>query len=417
MRRRQWEEKPPKVRSEEEVRVRGPWQLYVLSTLPLRSISRVWGRFNAIELPVFMRVPGYKLYSWIFGCRLDELKEPDLTKYRNLAEFFSRELRDDARVIDPIAALVSPADGTVLHFGEIEGQRVEQVKGLSYSLDTLLGLHEFSSRQQQIDFTHPPKYNDKEFADLNGIAYSLDQLLGDEPLQKASSHPEKTHDASLPPEQTKHNKEEMVRDIRQVGREVGLTPHGTQPVHPGNKLYFIVIYLAPGDYHRFHSPTNWVAESRRHFAGTSLPSTNANLFFAGELFSVSPYIAHRIPNLFTLNERVALLGRWRHGFFSMVPVGATNVGSINLHFDKDLRTNNLLRAKPDGSYEEATYANSSSLLRGHALRRGEQMGGFSLGSTIILVFEAPRKGGFLVGEGAKVRVGEAIFREDGDKVE
>ena len=35
-----------------------------------------------------------------------------------------------------------------------------------------------------------------------------------------------------------------------------------------------------------------------------------------------------------LNERVAMLGRWRHGFFGMVPVGATNVGSIKINFDQ-----------------------------------------------------------------------------------
>ena len=97
----------PQIKKQGEVKVHGPWQVYVLSTLPLRSISRLWGKFNAIELPVFMRVPGYKLYSWIFGCQLDELKEPDLTKYRNLAEFFSRELREGARVIDTTADLVS----------------------------------------------------------------------------------------------------------------------------------------------------------------------------------------------------------------------------------------------------------------------------------------------------------------------
>ena len=129
------------------------------------------------------------------------------------------------------------------------------------------------------------------------------------------------------------------------------------------------------------------------------------------MFSVSPYIANRVPNLFTLNERVALLGRWRYGFFSMIPVGATNVGSIRVNFDKDLRTNNLLREKPDGSYAEATYANSSALLRGHALHAGEEMGGFSLGSTVILVFEAPKgKGEFCVAEKSKVKVGQAIFR-------
>jgi phosphatidylserine decarboxylase len=126
---------------------------------------------------------------------------------------------------------------------------------------------------------------------------------------------------------------------------------------------------------------------------------------------VSPYIANRIPDLFTLNERVALLGRWRHGFFSMTPVGATNVGSIRVNFDKDLRTNNLLREKPDGSYEEATYAGSSQLLRGHALRTGEEMGGFLLGSTVILVFEAPQdKVEFCVQERGKVKVGQALFK-------
>jgi phosphatidylserine decarboxylase len=38
-----------------------------------------------------------------------------------------------------------------------------------------------------------------------------------------------------------------------------------------------------------------------------------------------------------LNERVAMLGRWRHGFFGMVPVGATNVGSIKINFDQVCR--------------------------------------------------------------------------------
>lgn len=59
-----------------------------------------------------------------------------------------------------------------------------------------------------------------------------------------------------------------------------------------------------------------------------------SLQVTGELFSVSPYIAKRLHNLFVLNERVALLGRWKHGFFSMVPVGATNVGSIKINFDQ-----------------------------------------------------------------------------------
>jgi len=154
-------------------------------------------------------------------------------------------------------------------------------------------------------------------------------------------------------------------------------------------LHYIVVYLAPGDYHRFHSPTAWVVEKRRHFAG--------------ELYSVSPYLQRTLPGLFTLNERVVLLGRWRWGFFSFTPVGATNVGSIKINFDSELRTNSLTtdtaadraaeeaseRGEPYSGFAEATYAQASKILGGHALRRGEEMGGFQLGSSIVLVFEAP----------------------------
>jgi phosphatidylserine decarboxylase len=62
------------------------------------------------------------------------------------------------------------------------------------------------------------------------------------------------------------------------------------PIKSGHKMFFMVVYLAPGDYHRFHSPTSWVVEKRRHFTG--------------DLFSVSPYIAKRMQDLFVLNERV-----------------------------------------------------------------------------------------------------------------
>ncbi len=55
---------------------------------------------------------------------------------------------------------------------------------------------------------------------------------------------------------------------------------------------------------------------------------------AGELFSVKPGVARWLQGLFNYNERAVYTGRWRYGFFSMAAVGATNVGSINVHFDK-----------------------------------------------------------------------------------
>jgi phosphatidylserine decarboxylase len=68
---------------------------------------------------------------------------------------------------------------------------------------------------------------------------------------------------------------------------------------PGNVLHSIVLYLSPGDYHRFHSPTEWTVESRTHIAGQLLP--------------VNPIVAHLLPSLLCTNERVALMGKWHHG--------------------------------------------------------------------------------------------------------
>ena len=299
---------------------------------------------------------------------------------------------------------------------------------MTYSLDALLGSHEgslpdaktvvFSNRDQGV-------IQDTEFANVNGIEYSLHQLLGAQPTSEPSTpiegssgsrvsspftpldgsnipakHGPQT-DASVPPpaEEIKTHSRET-----SVARTVGPKPSSSRPtsrpvVRPGNQLFFAVIYLAPGDYHRFHSPAPWVVERRRHFVG--------------ELFSVSPYMARRLPNLFVLNERVALLGRWKYGFFSMTPVGATNVGSVLLNFDCELRTNERGRVPPPGTYTEAVYTQASKVLGGQPLRAGEEMGGFRLGSTIVLVFEAPegRDGkGFrwIVEKGKAVKMGQAL---------
>lgn len=73
----------------------------VAAVLPLRNISRLWGDFNSIQIPIFLRPAGFKLYSWIFGCNLEEMKNSDLKSYRNLSEFFTRELKYGARPIEP----------------------------------------------------------------------------------------------------------------------------------------------------------------------------------------------------------------------------------------------------------------------------------------------------------------------------
>lgn len=60
----------------------------------------------------------------------------------------------------------------------------------------------------------------------------------------------------------------------------------------------------------------------------------------GSLMSVNPGMARWIKELFCHNERVVLTGDWKHGFFSLTAVGATNVGSIRIYFDR------VSRARP-----------------------------------------------------------------------
>ncbi|KAJ3829698.1 phosphatidylserine decarboxylase 1 [Lentinula raphanica] len=390
----------------EIIKVKGPWQVHVLGALPLRNMSRLWGYLNSLELPPWFRPFGFRVYALAFGCDLNEIEPEDLKAYRSLGEFFYRKLKDGVRPVDD-AVLVSPADGRILHFGLVQGSRVEQVKGITYSLDALLGVERPGTPPAIKAPSHRdsmPVVDDQEFANVNGIEYSLDQLLGSgastpsTPTDSAPGYPQKFGsqvDASV----VESSLQETLAHDTSVALEMGVKPTlerspSRASVKPGNALFFTVIYLAPGDYHRFHSPTAWVVEKRRHFVG--------------ELFSVSPYIAKRLQNLFVLNERVALLGKWRYGFFSMVPVGAVNVGSIKVNFDQALRTNERGRPPPPGTYTEAVYSEASPILNGQPLLPAQEMGGFCLGSTIVLVFEAPRDFQFAIKNNQKVKVGQRL---------
>ncbi|CAO3659723.1 unnamed protein product [Rhizopus microsporus] len=377
-------------------RATGPWQVHVAAALPLRSMSRLWGAFNSLTIPTPLRPAGFKLYSWIFGCNLEEMKNPNLYDYPNLSTFFYRELKEGVRPIAADAPLVSPADGKVLHFGIVQGKHIEQIKGVTYNLDALLGNDEPPASPVEhavLGNVEQLVVDEKEFANVNGIAYTLDDMLAEKDDHQAVRMESSVgEDAVAEGYQAKPKEERALAQLASV--DSGMT------LKPNHALYFCVIYLAPGDYHRFHSPTNWVVETRRHFAG--------------ELFSVSPYFVKLLQNLFVLNERVALLGKWKHGFFSMIPVGATNVGSIKINFDEALQTNRK-EDLPLGTYTEVTYKSASKLLGGKPLRYGDEMGGFYLGSTVVLVFEAPTSFKFCITSGQKIKMGEALGKYEESK--
>ncbi|KAF7688524.1 phosphatidylserine decarboxylase proenzyme, mitochondrial isoform X2 [Silurus meridionalis] len=301
-------------------------QVNIYKTIPTRLLSRAWGRLNQVDLPVWLRKPIYSLYIWTFGVNMKEAAVEDLQHYKNLGEFFRRKLKPQARPVCGSHCVISPADGKILHFGRVKNCEVEQVKGVTYSLETFLG-----------------PYTWTESLDIN------------------------RHEDD-------HNNFQNLLVTKK-----------------GNDLFHCVVYLAPGDYHCFHSPTDWRVSHRRHFPGS--------------LMSVNPGIARWIKELFCHNERVVLSGEWRHGFFSLTAVGATNVGSIRIYFDKELRTNNPRYSK--GSYNDFSYISNNNQ-EGVSLRKGEHLGEFNLGSTIVLLFEAPQDFTFNLTAGQKIRFGEPL---------
>lgn len=86
------------------------------------------------ELPEFLRPVVYGLYTNTFGVNLSEALHEDLRCYPSLADFFARPLKNGIRKIDQNSDLVSPCDGTVLHFGTIHTGEIEQVKGILLNL-------------------------------------------------------------------------------------------------------------------------------------------------------------------------------------------------------------------------------------------------------------------------------------------
>lgn len=307
------------------------WKLEILKRLPLRMTSFLFGHLASIPIPHFARGIVYGRYASIYRCKLDEMDAP-LESYRSFSEFFTRRLKSGVRPISP-DALVSPVDGVVLHFGKVEKDTLEQVKGISYSLGAFIG-KDFSYLLKSKFQENIQTFSTLEKPENDEMDFSMTSLL----MKSKNSH----------------------------------------------QLYHCVLYLAPGDYHGFHSPADCAFSLRRHFPGRLLP--------------VAPYAVNCLKGLFALNERVALCGTWSHGFLSMIPVGATNVGSIKLKFDQDLKTNGWFRRK---DFYERSYPETISL------KKGEEIGFFHLGSTVVLIFESPEFV-FTVQPNQRIKLGEKL---------
>jgi phosphatidylserine decarboxylase len=210
-----------------------------------------------------------------YGVNMQEAANPDLNSYTSFNDFFTRALQDGVRPLAD-AKFISPVDGAISQFGNIERDSIFQAKGHSYTTTALVG-------------------GDAELA-----------------AQFADGS-------------------------------------------------FATLYLSPKDYHRIHMPC--AGRLRRM------------IHVPGDLFSVNPTTARGVPGLFARNERLVCVFDSEFGQFVLTLVGATIVGSMATVW------HGMVNPPRPGSVREWRYDDQQI-----TLQKGEEMGRFLLGSTVVMLF-------------------------------
>ncbi len=147
---------------------------------------------------------------------------------------------------------------------------------------------------------------------------------------------------------------------------------------------YMTIYLSPKDYHRIHMPVTGELQQMTHIPG--------------RLFSVAPYTVDAVPRLFARNERSVHHFTTDYGPHALVLVGAMLVASMETVWHGVLNPPRAKRIKhleyPQGEVK---------------LGRGEEMGRFNMGSTVVLLFpEGSLQWHQELAPGTLVRMGESL---------
>ena len=145
---------------------------------------------------------------------------------------------------------------------------------------------------------------------------------------------------------------------------------------------FATIYLAPFNYHRVHMPLQG--------------RLRETVYVPGRLFSVNAATASLVPRLFARNERVLTWFDTSFGEFALILVGALNVGSIATVWAGDITPAPQRVATPLPPQDVC-------------LAKGEELGRFNMGSTVILLFQKDRaRWHDDLRAGATVRLGQSL---------
>jgi len=155
--------------------------------------------------------------------------------------------------------------------------------------------------------------------------------------------------------------------IQAKGREYSLETllgGDANRANPFRNGKFVTLYLSPRDYHRIHMP---VAGRLRE-----------TCYVPGRLFSVAPHTTRAIPGLFTRNERLCAIFDTAAGPMAMVLVGAIFVSCIETVWE------GVVNPVPGRPLAVRHFPDSG--LPPVELQRGDEMGRFNMGSTVILLY-------------------------------
>ena len=145
--------------------------------------------------------------------------------------------------------------------------------------------------------------------------------------------------------------------------------------------HFTTVYLAPFNYHRVHAPVTGQLSHLRYCPGT--------------LYSVNATTAHYVPNLFVRNERVVAEFATAHGPVALVLVGALNVGCMSMTGLGEIRP---------------AQAGSVPGFIPRAVTRGEVLGAFNMGSTVIMILPKQLVTATYKTVNDSVQLGEALLK-------
>lgn len=245
------------------------WLQYLL---PQHWLSKLMFRFTRIE-NTWLKNTFIRWFVKTYKVDLSQAKREQIQDYKHFNDFFTRDLKPDARVIAN-KPIVCPVDGLISQVSTIDNTQILQAKNHHYSTQQLLANNEKAN-----EFT-------------------------------AGS--------------------------------------------------FITIYLSPRDYHRIHMP----------YDGKLI----AMDYIPGDLFSVNQKTVQSVDNLFARNERVVCYFQTQFGLCAFVLVGAIFVGSTQTVWHGQI---NPPYAK---TVQHFNYQNKNI-----QLKKGEEMGRFNMGSTVIML--------------------------------